>query len=63
MVTHHLEEIPAGFTHAMILVDGQVFAAGEINHILTSENISEAFGIGIDIDIADGRYRARARRH
>ena len=62
MVTHHLEEIPTGFTHAMILVDGQVFAAGEIGHILNSENISEAFGIGIDIDVTEGRYRARARR-
>jgi iron complex transport system ATP-binding protein len=63
MVTHHLEEIPAGFTHAMILVDGGVFAAGEIGHVLNSENISEAFGLGIDIDMVDGRYRARARRH
>jgi iron complex transport system ATP-binding protein len=63
MVTHHLEEIPAGFTHAMILNEGRVFAAGPIGHILNSENISEAFGIGIDIDQVDGRYRARARRH
>ena len=63
MVTHHLEEIPAGFTHAMILVDGGVFAAGEIGHILTSENISEAFGLGIDISLVEGRYQARARRH
>ncbi|MDE2408738.1 MAG: ABC transporter ATP-binding protein [Actinomycetales bacterium] len=63
MVTHHLEEIPAGFTHAMILADGGVFAAGEIGHVLTSENISEAFGLGIDIDMVNGRYRATARRH
>lgn len=63
MVTHHLEEIPAGFTHAMILVDGQVFAAGEIAHILNSDNISESFGLGIEVDHADGRYRARAKRH
>ncbi|MEN9714724.1 MAG: hypothetical protein RJA35_191 [Actinomycetota bacterium] len=63
MVTHHLEEIPAGFTHAMILVDGHVFAAGEINHVLNSDNVSEAFGIGIDISMVEGRYQARARRH
>jgi len=63
MVTHHLEEIPTGFTHALILADGGVFAAGEIAHVLTSENISEAFGMRIEVDIVDGRYRARALRH
>ena len=61
MVTHHLEEIPAGFTHALILVDGQNFAAGEISHTLTSEKISEAFGFGLSVDFQDGRYRVRAR--
>lgn len=63
MVTHHLEEIPAGFTHAMIIANGQVFAAGEIGHILNSDNISEAFGMGIEVDQVDGRYRARAKSH
>jgi iron complex transport system ATP-binding protein len=63
MVTHHLEEIPAGFTHAMILSGGEIFAAGEIGHILNSDNISEAFGLGIEVDQVDGRYRARAKRH
>jgi iron complex transport system ATP-binding protein len=63
MVTHHLEEIPEGFTHAMILVDGQVFASGEIQHVLTSTNISEAFGLNIEVDQFEGRYRARAKRH
>ena len=62
MVTHHLEEIPAGFTHALILREGQVYAAGEIGHTLTSDKISEAFGFGVEVDYADGRYRARARR-
>jgi len=62
MVTHHLEEIPAGFTHAMILVNGSVFAAGQIDHVLTSDNISEAFGMGIEISQVDGRYHAKARR-
>lgn len=63
MVTHHLEEIPEGFTHAMILVDGQIFASGEIDHVLTSTNISEAFGLNIEVDRFEGRYRARAKRH
>ena len=61
MVTHHLEEIPAGFTHALILREGQVYAAGEIGHTLTSTKISEAFGFSVEVDYADGRYRARAK--
>jgi iron complex transport system ATP-binding protein len=60
MVTHHLEEIPKGFTHALILQNGKVFAAGEIEHTITSEKISEAFGLSIKVDSVDGRYRARA---
>lgn len=61
MVTHHLEEIPTGFTHALIINDGRVFAAGEINSTLTTEKISEAFGMSLQIDQIDGRYRARVR--
>lgn len=60
MVTHHLEEIPKGFTHALILQNGKVFAAGEIEHTITSDKISEAFGLAIAVDSVDGRYRARA---
>jgi iron complex transport system ATP-binding protein len=45
MVTHHLEEIPDGFTHALILVDGQIHSAGEIHETLTSENLSLAFSV------------------
>jgi iron complex transport system ATP-binding protein len=61
MVTHHLEEIPAGFTHALILQGGQVFAAGEINDTLTSTKISEAFGMGLIVENQFGRFVARAR--
>jgi iron complex transport system ATP-binding protein len=60
MVTHHLEEIPKGFTHALILQNGKIFAAGEIDHTITSDKISEAFGLSIKVDSVDGRYRARA---
>lgn len=60
MVTHHLEEIPAGFTHALIMVNGQIYAAGEINSTLTSEKVSEAFGIPLTITHVDGRFHARA---
>ena len=60
MVTHHLEEIPAGFTHALIIRDGQIFAAGEINSTLSSDKISEAFGFGLVVTQEAGRFRARA---
>jgi iron complex transport system ATP-binding protein len=60
MVTHHLEEIPAGFTHALIMSEGRVFAAGPIESTITSEKISEAFGLPITVDSVDNRYRARA---
>ncbi len=61
MVTHHLEEIPAGFTHALVLTRGRVFAAGPIADVLTSETISGAYGIPIDVTASEGRYSARAR--
>jgi len=61
MVTHHLEEIPEGFTHALLMRDGQVFSAGEIRSTLTSDKVSEAFGFGLHVEFNDGRYRARAR--
>lgn len=61
MVTHHLEEIPAGFTHALILSGGQVYAAGQIEHTLTGDKLSEAFGVSISVEFTEGRYRARFR--
>ncbi|MGR0317776.1 ABC transporter ATP-binding protein [Agromyces sp. ZXT2-3] len=62
MVTHHVEEIPAGFTHALLLADGQVRAAGPIAEALTSETLSETFGMPIELAEDDGRYAARAAR-
>jgi len=61
MVTHHLEEIPTGFTHALLLTQGRVYAAGEISHTITSDKISEAFGLAIDVKHENGRYSARAK--
>ena len=61
MVTHHLEEIPEGFTHVALLKEGRIFAAGEIHSTLTSDKVSEAFGFGLHIDFNDGRFYARAR--
>lgn len=60
MVTHHLEEIPSGFTHAMLLQDGQVIARGEIGSTITSEAISETFRFPIRVSFEAGRFRATA---
>ena len=62
MVTHHLEEIPEGFTHAMLINDGQVFAAGEIHSTLTSEKVSEVFSYNLKVQFEDGRFRVRAHK-
>jgi iron complex transport system ATP-binding protein len=61
MVTHHLEEIPEGFTHALIVSGGQIHAAGPIQQTLTSDKLSGAFGVSISVELVDGRYRARFR--
>lgn len=60
MVTHHVEEIPQGFTHALIITDGTVHSAGKIDDVVTSENLSAAFGLELIIIKDSGRYTARA---
>ena len=60
MVTHHVEEIPLGFTHAMLLADGGIQAAGAIDEVVTSENLSSTFGLPLVVTGDDGRYTARA---
>jgi iron complex transport system ATP-binding protein len=61
MVTHHVEEIPVGFTHALLLREGRVVAAGPLAETVTSERIGETFGVPVEITESDGRYAARAR--
>ncbi|WP_261167204.1 ABC transporter ATP-binding protein [Microbacterium sp. Marseille-Q6965] len=61
MVTHHVEEIPVGFTHVLLMRDGAVVAAGPIRETLTPENLSATFGMQIALASANGRYAARAR--
>ena len=60
MVTHHVEEIPVGFTHALLLSGGQLKAAGVIDEVITSENLSDAFGLPLEVTQTDGRFAARA---
>lgn len=61
MVTHHVEEIPPGFTHVLLLTAGSVSAAGPIAETLTGENLTATFGLPIDLASTDGRFTARAR--
>ncbi|HEX7834255.1 MAG TPA: ABC transporter ATP-binding protein [Pseudolysinimonas sp.] len=61
MVTHHVEEIPPGFTHALLLADGRVRASGPIAEVITGDNLSETFGLELVVSTSEnGRYAARA---
>lgn len=62
MITHHVEEIPVGFTHAMLLDEGKVIAQGLIDDVMTSENLTRAFHQPIELSEIDGRYFARRAR-
>ncbi|WP_166904008.1 ABC transporter ATP-binding protein [Mycobacterium sp. DL440] len=62
LVTHHVEEIPVGFSHALILSEGHAVASGLLTEVLTAENLSKAFGQSIALDVIDGRYFARRTR-
>jgi iron complex transport system ATP-binding protein len=62
LVTHHVEEIPLGFSHCLLLSEGQVVAEGLLPDVLTAENLSAAFGQSIALDVIDGRYFARRTR-
>ena len=62
LVTHHLEEVPPGFTHAMLMREGGVVASGPVEEVLTSGNLSETFGLPLEVSVNSGRYSATARR-
>ena len=59
LVTHHVEEIPVGTTHAMLLSRGRVVAAGPITDVITGPLLSQAFGIPLQTASVDGRWLAR----
>jgi iron complex transport system ATP-binding protein len=61
LVTHHLEEIPPGFTHAMVMKHARVLAQGPIADVVTTEVLSDAFDLRLDVVRDDGRYYARLR--
>jgi len=60
IVTHHVEEIPRGATHCLLLREGVVVSQGELRDVLTSENLSIAYDIAVQVKEVDGRFFARA---
>ena len=63
LVTHHLDEVPPGMTHVLMLREGQVVVSGPIGEVLTSANLSECFGVPLTLERRDdGRFSAWSPR-
>ncbi|MFG3437998.1 ABC transporter ATP-binding protein [Nonomuraea sp. NPDC047897] len=61
LVTHHVEEVPSGFTHGLLLRNGSVVAQGPLEQVMTADNLSRTFGLPLSLDrSAEGRWYARA---
>ena len=58
VATHHVDEIPPGFTHALLLASGRIAAAGPIEQMLTSERLSSCFRVALEVEHRHGRWRA-----
>ncbi len=64
LVSHHVEEIPPGFTHALLLRGGRVVDAGPIESVINESNLAATFGMPLVLSHEDGRWSARRRaRH
>jgi iron complex transport system ATP-binding protein len=61
MVSHHVEEIPPGFTHVLMLRDGTVVTRGPLEEALTEVNLSETFGLRLQLEHTDDRWTARRK--
>jgi iron complex transport system ATP-binding protein len=61
LVTHHLEEIPPGVTHAALLRRGALVASGPIAEVLSDEAVSDTFGLAVTVERRGGRWAARAQ--
>jgi iron complex transport system ATP-binding protein len=60
VVTHHVDEIPPGFTHALLLANGRIHAAGPIADVLTSARLTGCFGVDLAVEHRHDRWRAWA---
>jgi iron complex transport system ATP-binding protein len=61
LVTHHVEEIPPGFTHALMMRQGTVVASGPLTDVLTDENLSVTFDVPLQVRQAAQRWSAVLR--
>lgn len=62
LVSHHVEEIPPGFTHALLLRQGTVVASGLLDQVLTEANLARTFAMPLVLEHTEGRWTARRRR-
>jgi len=60
LVTHHAEEIPQGMTHAALVSEGRLLSSGPLDQVLTSESVSECFGLPVTVGCEGGRWWSRA---
>ncbi len=60
LVTHHVEEIPPGFTHVLLLRQGRAVSAGPIDEALTTASLAECFGLSLELTRSGARWSARA---
>jgi iron complex transport system ATP-binding protein len=60
LVTHHLEEVPPGFTHGALVTGGRLLAAGPLEDVLTGPRVSACFGVAVDVERRHDRWRALA---
>ncbi|AOR31984.1 ABC transporter ATP-binding protein [Streptomyces fodineus] len=62
LVTHHVEELPPGTTHALLLRDGRVIAQGRAEEVLTGDQVGTCFGLPLTLQRHEGRWSVRIRR-
>jgi iron complex transport system ATP-binding protein len=60
LVTHHVEEVPDGFTHALLMRAGAILAAGPVDRVFTEPNLSRCFGVPLIVERLASRWMARA---
>ena len=62
MVTHHVDEIPPGFTHMLLLKNGMILDKGLLDETLTADRLSDCFGLSLRVEKRDGRWSAWGKR-
>jgi iron complex transport system ATP-binding protein len=61
LVTHHVEEVPPGFTHGLLLRDTRIVQGGPLEEVLTAEHLSDTFGLPLHLGRDGDRWWSRAR--